>query len=97
MDRKKRIHMMAKFLKKEGHLVGVMRWIMASGGSPGSTKEDLVKELGNTWTWPTSVIRFLTRERPVALNNYSHVKWHGVPITEFVRYLMDSVTDPRDF
>lgn len=97
MDRKNRTHILAKFLKKEGHMIGVMRWTMVSGVSPGPAKEGLVRELGNAGTWPTAAIRFIVREGPTDFDLYSQFKWHGVPITEFVRYIMDSVTDPMDF
>ena len=97
MDRKNRTHILAKFLKMEGHMIGVMRWLMVVGEHPGSAKEDLVRELGSPGTWPTTAIRFLVQGRSMNLDYYSHFKWHGVPITEFVRFLRDIGTDPTDF
>lgn len=99
MDRKNRIHLLAKYLKREGHLTRIMRRLNRSaqtlGKAPGKILTD---ELGNQSRYPTSGIRSMARMSNPTQGIYSSgVTWAGIKIMDLIRYISDSGTDPMDF
>ena len=98
MDRKNRIHLLAKYLKREGHLTRIMRRLNRSaqtlGKAPGKILTD---ELGNQSRYPTSAIRSMARWSHPTQGIYSGVTWAGINIMDLIRYISDSGTDPTDF
>ena len=98
MDRKSRIHMLAKFLKREGHLTRIMRRLNRSAPTLGKTPgKILTDELGNPHRYPTSGIRSMARMSQPMRESYSGLSWAGILMTDLLRFISDSGTDPTDF